>query len=187
MIKIGEKLMNVFNFNYDDDYDDDYEDNYDDDIAEDTKPYKREQTPKKSTTAERSRISNSDTATSKTKTTRQSRVSTNKVVPMKSNKSSYNNGMSVQVIKPIKFEECREIVDILLRGKSVILNVEGMNVETAQRIIDFVSGAAYSIQGNLQKITSYIIIVTPYGVDLSGDFNELMSNEYDSSSFNSSF
>lgn len=91
--------------------------------------------------------------------------------------------MSVQVIKPVKYEDSVEIVDILLRGRSVIINVEGMNVDTAQKIIDFVSGAAYSIQGNLQMITNYIIIVTPYGVDLTGDFNEIIRGGFDTPIF----
>ena len=187
-MKIGERLMNIFNFNYDDDYEDDYEENYDDDYEE-SKSYKRESERKsssKQTTSERTRISD-DTPSSKTRTTRSQRTQTSKVVPIKSGKSSYNNGMSVQVIKPMKFEECREIVDILLRGKSVILNVEGMNVDVSQRIIDFASGAAYSIQGNLQKITNYIIIITPYGVDLSGDFNDLLNSGLDSASYSSNF
>ena len=57
--------------------------------------------------------------------------------------------------------------------------------ETAQRIIDFTSGACYSINGNLQKISNYIFIVTPAAVELSGDFQELLGGSLDSmSTFN---
>ena len=44
----------------------------------------------------------------------------------------------------------------------MILNLEGLDLEIAQRIIDFTSGAAYAISGNLQKISNYIFLVTPY-------------------------
>ena len=45
-----------------------------------------------------------------------------------------------------------------------------------QRIIDFTSGATYSMNGNLQKISSYIFIATPESVELSGDFQDLLGN-----------
>lgn len=198
MIKIGEKLMNVFNFNYDDEYDDDYDDSYDDDYDDDIVKSSSARSSSRSNSASQrtssrnsartassasERRSAADSDSSRQKNARQTRTTAGKVIPIKSNKATSGSGMSVQVIKPVKFEDSLEIVDILLRGRSVIINVEGMNIETAQKIIDFVSGAAYSIQGNLQMITNYIIIVTPYGVDLSGDFNEFIRGGLDSSVF----
>ena len=53
---------------------------------------------------------------------------------------------------------------------------EGIDVELAQRIIDFASGACYSLNGSLQKISSYIFIATPETVELSGDFQEMLGN-----------
>ena len=58
---------------------------------------------------------------------------------------------------------------------AVILNLEGLDLEVAQRIIDFTSGATYAISGNLQKISNYIFIATPQSVELSGDFQDLLS------------
>ena len=55
------------------------------------------------------------------------------------------------------------------------MNMEGIHMETAQRIIDFTSGATYSLSGNLQKISNYIFIATPPSVELSGDFQDLLS------------
>ena len=65
--------------------------------------------------------------------------------------------------------------DYLLSGKAVVLNMEGIHTEVAQRIIDFTSGATYSMRGNLQKISSYIFIATPDSVELSGDFQDLLT------------
>ena len=92
----------------------------------------------------------------------------NKVVSMR-------RGMEVSLVKPTSLEDAKEICDYLLAGKAVVLNMEGINTETAQRIIDFTSGATYSMNGNLQKISSYIFIATPQTVELSGDFQDLLT------------
>lgn len=54
--------------------------------------------------------------------------------------------MEVCVIKPTTMEEAREIADTLVDNSTVILNLEGIDVELAQRIIDFTSGACYSLE-----------------------------------------
>ena len=57
--------------------------------------------------------------------------------------------------------------------------MEGLNVEIAQRIIDFTSGSCYAMSGNMQKISHYIFIITPATVDISGDFQEILSGSID--------
>lgn len=94
-----------------------------------------------------------------------------KVVPMKQNR-----GMEVSMIKPTSIEDAKEICDHMLAGKAVVLNMEGIHTEVAQRIIDFTSGATYSMNGNLQKISNYIFIATPESVELSGDFQDLLNS-----------
>lgn len=93
--------------------------------------------------------------------------SSSKVVPMR-------RSMEVSMVKPTSIEDARVICDFLLAGKAVVLNMEGIHTEVAQRIIDFTSGATYSMNGNLQKISSYIFIATPESVELSGDFQDLL-------------
>ena len=61
-----------------------------------------------------------------------------KVVPMR-------RSMEVTMIKPTSMDDSRDICDYLLSGKAVVLNMEGIHMETAQRIIDFTSGATYSM------------------------------------------
>ena len=82
--------------------------------------------------------------------------------------------MEVCVIKPSTFEDTKEIAETLLTNRTVILNMEGIDLALAQRIIDFVSGACYAIDGTLQKISSYIFILTPASVDISGDIQGIM-------------
>mgnify|MGYP000332089148 FL=1 len=82
-------------------------------------------------------------------------------------------------------DDAREITETLLSGRTVILNLEGLDLEVAQRIIDFTSGATFAISGNLQKISQYIFIITPASVDISGDFQEIFSGSVDVPGFTS--
>lgn len=99
----------------------------------------------------------------------------NNVTPMRSSKNLLPN-MEVCVVKPTALDDSREIINTLLAGRTVILNLEGLDLEISQRIIDFTSGAAYAIDGKLQKISSYIFLVTPPNVEISGDLQDLFSN-----------
>ena len=187
-----------------DDYDEDYYDDYEDDDMdlEPEKPEKKERVTKSRSerfSARRAATRNDDNIIDdydevtaeheeepaphvKTRATaravKNSRSSRNhKVVPMKS-----SSEMEVCVIKPSYYENTRDIIDTLLEGKSVVLNLEGMKLDLAQRIVDSVSGGCYAIQGNLQKISGYIYLVTPHSVDITGDFQDLVHDSSDYSS-----
>ena len=90
----------------------------------------------------------------------------------------------VRMIIPKSYEDSNEIADYLIDGKTVVLNLEEMNVDLGQRIIDFTVGACYTMGGNLQKISKKIFIATPSTVELSGDFTDLLSETIDLSSLN---
>lgn len=95
-----------------------------------------------------------------------------------------NNDMAVCVVKPKSMEDAREITETLLANCTVVLNMEGLDLDLAQRIIDFTSGSCYAISGNLQKISNYIFIITPSAVDVSGDFQDILSGAFDVPSMN---
>ena len=99
------------------------------------------------------------------------RLFSRKVAPVKKSGS-----LEVALVKPSVFDDAKTIVDDLLYGKAVVLNMEGINTEVAQRIIDFTSGATYSMNGKLQKISNYIFIITPESVSLSGEFQDLLNS-----------
>lgn len=88
-------------------------------------------------------------------------------------------GMEVCVIKPTSVEDAREITETLLANRTVVLNLEGLDVDIAQRIIDFTSGSCFAISGNLQKISHYIFIITPASVDISGDFQDIFGGSFE--------
>lgn len=140
------------------------EDDVDDGFYEDDDPYAYDEAP----VTKRSSRDDSEPTEKKTP-----RISTNR------SRKSYGNGMEVCAIKPTAFEEAREITETLLSNRTVVLNLEGLNVDIAQRIIDFASGSCYAMNGNLQKISNYIFIITPASVDVSGDFSALISGTLD--------
>lgn len=99
-----------------------------------------------------------------------------KITPISKSSRKQGTAMQVCVIKPTSIEDEIEITDTLLNGKTVVINMEGLDVDMAQRIIDFTSGSTYALQGNLQKISNYIFLATPNGVDISGDFSSIMDS-----------
>jgi cell division inhibitor SepF len=107
------------------------------------------------------------------------RRTTPKVTPIPRQMKKMGTGMEVCVIKPTSVEDAREITETLLANRTVVLNLEGIDVDIAQRIIDFTSGSTFAISGNLQKISHYIFIITPPSVDISGDFQEIISGSFD--------
>ena len=102
-------------------------------------------------------------------------VASSKITPMRSGKrNTQAPSMEVCVIKPSSMEDTREIADTLVDNSTVILNLEGMDLELAQRIIDFTSGACYSLGGSLQKVSNWIFVLGPYNVDITGDLQNIL-------------
>lgn len=103
---------------------------------------------------------------------RSARGSRNNIVAMR---SSSRGGMEVCMIKPTSVDDGVEICDTLRSGRTVVINLEGIPTDVAQRIIDFASGACYAMSGNMQPISNFIVLATPKHVELTGDFNDMMS------------
>ena len=91
----------------------------------------------------------------------------NKVIPIRKE-------LEVTMIRPTSVEESRIVVDNLKGGRAVVLNLEDVRTNIAQRIVDFICGAAYDMEGNLQSISDSIFIVTPPNIGLSGEFTDLL-------------
>ncbi len=88
--------------------------------------------------------------------------------------ASFSSGSSVCVIKPTSVEDGQVIIDTLLDNKTVVVNLEGIATDTAQRIMDITFGANVALDGHLQQISRNIFIVTPRSVDISGDLTEAL-------------
>ncbi len=174
---VFDKFLNIMKLDEDDDYDDfDDFDEEDDDDYEDEAP-RRKFFKKKEKDFDydlEDAIVNETKAVSKSA----SRPAPAKVTPITRRRSN-GSGMEVCVIKPTSFEDSREVTETLLAGRAVVLNFEGLDMDLAQRIIDYTCGTCVAIDGNLRKISSYIFIVTPKSVDISGDLQDLLTDAFE--------
>lgn len=94
-------------------------------------------------------------------------------------------GTEVRVFKPTNLDEARRVTDTLLGGQSAVLNLEGLDIMMAQRIIDFVGGSNYAIKGHFTRISNFIFLFTPKDVDIAGDVSsEPSQNMADNASSN---
>ena len=94
------------------------------------------------------------------------RTTSNKIVPIRTTPK----GLEVCIMKPTSFEDSQDICDMLLTGRAVVVNLEGFDPLDAQRIMDFISGAVYAINGKLHQISKFIFIFSPDTIDISGDY-----------------
>jgi len=83
-----------------------------------------------------------------------------------------NVQMQVVIIKPECYEDAQEICDQVKTKKPVVVNLEKVEFPIAQRIMDFLSGTCYSLEGSIQRVANNIFIIAPENVDISGDFKE---------------
>jgi cell division inhibitor SepF len=82
----------------------------------------------------------------------------------------------VVVIQPQNFDEAQNICDHLKDKKPVIVNLELLEKDPAQRVVDFFCGAVYALDGSIYKISGSIFLITPHNVDVLGDFDEELKN-----------
>jgi cell division inhibitor SepF len=83
---------------------------------------------------------------------------------LKGNKLINSN---VVVSSPGSFKDVQSLIDNLRRREPVIFNLEGVSKDSAQRILDFMSGAAYALGGSMKRIKEYLFLVTPEGVSIT--------------------
>lgn len=196
MANILKNFLGYLKLGEDDDYDD-YVNDYDEkeelreekrrsrheDIEENVSP-RSERTLRQEKTPTRSYINKdkeddelhipvSETRKERTQRLERERGNTSKVVPIRTTPK----GLEVCIMKPTSFEDSQDICDMLLSGRAAVVNLEGFDPTEAQRIMDFISGCVYAINGKLHQISRYIFIFSPDSVDISGDYLDLVPDE----------
>ncbi len=78
---------------------------------------------------------------------------------------------SVRVVisQPNSYDQASEICEHLKEKKSIIVNLEFVNKDVARRIIDFMSGAVYALDGNIQKISNSIFLIAPFNYEITNE------------------
>lgn len=87
-----------------------------------------------------------------------------------SSRSSSSGPLEVSIIRPTRFDDSQDICDMLVSEKATVVNLEGIDLALAQRIMDFISGAVYSLNGKIHQISNLIFFISPENVDISGDY-----------------
>lgn len=88
----------------------------------------------------------------------------------KKGKAGGAHSLELKIAKLSAFDgNVMEVADHLIAGGPVVLNLDAASKDAVKRIIDFFSGVAYSVKGQLKNISGNIYIVTPASVDVSND------------------
>ncbi len=88
----------------------------------------------------------------------------NKVVSM-----PQANAIQMVISQPTTFEQSDEICSFLKEKKSVIVNLEYVNKDVARRIVDFISGGVYALDGYIQKVSNSIFLVAPSNYEITNE------------------
>ncbi|GFI61493.1 cell division protein SepF [Clostridiales bacterium] len=166
MAKFVDKIKDFIAGPYDDEYDDEYDD-YEEDDYDDYEEYHPRAKEKKEVIPRSTRES-ADYAPS-----RLSRKSQPQVIDFKGSQSSQSapNAQAV-IMKPECYEDAQGICDNIKARKAVIINLEKVEFPVAQRIMDFLSGTCYSLDGTIQRVSGNIFVIGPVNFDISSDTRE---------------
>ena len=88
----------------------------------------------------------------------------NKIVAMPQNQS-----VKMVISQPTTFEQSEEICTFLKEKRSVIVNLEYVNKDVARRIVDFISGGVYALDGHIQKISNSIFLIAPMNYEITNE------------------
>ena len=86
--------------------------------------------------------------------------------------------LKVVVIQLTSFEDARDIADHLKAKKPVVINLEKLDKDVSRRVVDFLSGAVYGVDGNIQKVANGIFLIAPYNVGIMGDFKDELTKGF---------
>lgn len=94
-----------------------------------------------------------------------------------------NENARVVLVEPQKFDEAQGIADSLLNHKAVVINIESCNADIAAKLIDFIGGVIYAIDGSIQKVSQGIILAAPANIDIASELKHNLETNGDEEIF----
>ena len=82
------------------------------------------------------------------------------------------NGSKMILFEPRAYSESQQIADYLKKRNAVVVNLKRVTPDQAKRIVDFLSGTLYAINGGLQKLGTGIFLCTPNNVNVEGSITD---------------
>lgn len=80
------------------------------------------------------------------------------------------------VVRPTKYDDASDIAEHLRSKHAVVLNLEATNKDVSRRLVDFLSGCAYALDGKITKVTVGTYLITPYNMEIVGDLIDELEN-----------
>ena len=88
---------------------------------------------------------------------------------------SVNNKQEVVLFHPVTFNDTSKAADDLRARKAVIVNMENVDKAMARRVVDFLSGCAYAVDGKVKKVAQSTYLFCPHNMDVVGDLENLQA------------
>lgn len=82
------------------------------------------------------------------------------------NDSLKKDAIKIVIHEPVNYEDSPKIIEDILAGQVVVMNLEMLDKDIKSKIFEFVTGGMYAIDGNMQKVTGNIIVLSPKGLDI---------------------
>ena len=79
------------------------------------------------------------------------------------------SNIELKVVKPTQFNQILTAGDHLIDGKTVLLNLEGLDKALSRRMIDFIACVAYALNATIKSATNNSYFIAPRDVDVSGE------------------
>ena len=89
--------------------------------------------------------------------------------------SSASNKQEVVLFRPGTFNDTSKAADDLRNRRAVIVNMENVDKDMARRVVDFLSGCVYALDGNVKKIAKSAYLFCPHNMDIVGDLETLQA------------
>ena len=106
------------------------------------------------------------------------------IVPIRGrNTTTASSSMEVTIIKPKSFNDSQDVCDMLLQGQTVVVNLEKTENSLSQRIMDFIFGSVYSVNGKVHQVSDAVFVISPESVDVSGDYEFTDQSSFEVPSF----
>lgn len=107
----------------------------------------------------------------------------NKVVAFNSRRVNTSNQSQISLYEPRLYADVKQIASQLLDGHAVIVNFTQMDSSVAARLVDFLNGTVFAIDGEMKRIGKEIFLCTPKNYEISGNLSSSLKNDSDNDKF----
>lgn len=83
--------------------------------------------------------------------------------------SAIPGGLRMRVLRPTEFGDAPKVADCLKSGQAVVLNLENMDDDDARRMIDYMAGVLYAVEGKIERPAQRTFLLMPSGVSIASE------------------